>query len=96
MFLTLNKNEQGYDWFIAYVKSTDKGNIVLDHLCREKARINKWWRYPTLADVHQVQPEQILDVEVKGEWKYDSRMNPLILVNTNDIVSAFNNALKKF
>ena len=96
MFLTLNKNEQGYDCFIAYVKSTDKGNIVLDHLCQEKARINKWWRYPTLADVHQVQPEQILDVEVKGEWKYNSRMNRLILLNTNDIVSAFNNALKKF
>ena len=38
MFLTLNKNEQGYDWFIAYVKSTDKGNIVLDHLCREKSK----------------------------------------------------------
>ena len=47
-------------------------------------------------EIHQVQPEQILDIEVKGEWKYDSRMNRLILLNTNDIASAFNNALKKF
>ena len=41
---------QGYDWYIAYVKSIDE-KIILDHLCREKPGSNKWWRYPAQTDV---------------------------------------------
>ena len=49
----------------------------LDPLCREKIGANKWWRYSLQADVQNVpvQPEQILDIEVNRDWKFDSRIN---------------------
>ena len=77
--------------YICKLKSIDE-KIILDHLGREKPGSNKWWRYPAQTDVQQVEREQILNIDVRGEWKFDSRANRFFLSNANDIVLTFNHA----
>ena len=46
---------------------------IVDHLKRSPKPQNKYWGYMKKVDVQLVENEQILEVEVKGEWTLDSQ-----------------------
>ena len=58
----------GYLWYLGYVKEVlQSGQILVDHLTHISSSDSKW-KYLSNEDVHDVDPEQIVPIEVIGEW----------------------------
>ena len=65
-----------YEWFIGYVKSINSNGVfIIDHLHRVLDGSHTKWKYPSREDVQTVQPEQIVQCDIQGQWDYapDSR-----------------------
>ena len=79
--------------YVSYLTKDETGRLIADHTEREIDSSNKIWRYPSKPDIHPVEKSQMLDVAVKGEWKYKSRFNKFILNNEKEIGYAFENSV---
>ena len=44
--------------------------------------------YPTIEDIQRVEKEQILPLEIKGDWNME-RKNKFVLKNINDVIVEF-------
>ena len=78
-----------YQWYVGYIKERNADGYMVDHIERSLMPQNKYWKYPKKADVQLVEDEQILDVEVKGEWTLDSRNHKFILNKEKEILYTF-------
>ena len=85
-------NKSNYSWYVGYMTNNETGQLIVDHTEREVNSSNKTWRYPSKPDIRPVEKSQILNVEVKGEWEYESRYNKFILRNEKEISYAFKNS----
>ena len=85
----LADNKSNYLWYVGYLTNNETGQLIVDHTEREVNSSNKTWRYPSKPGIHPVEKSQILNVEVKGEWEYESRYNKFILSNEKEISYAF-------
>ena len=59
-----------YRWYVGYLTRDQEGKLMVDHTAREHCSSS--WRCPSEPDVHQVEESQILGIDVKGEWEYES------------------------
>ena len=74
-----------WHWFLGYIKEKREGeNYLVEHLERVKTSNNKLWKYPATDDVTSVSAEQIVRVDVKGDW--------LLNRNTRQLKSELQNA----
>ena len=81
-------NENGkYTWYLGYVlKAIDNGEkYQIDHLVRVDQTSEKSWQYPGKEDIQMVLPEQILEVEIEGEWTTEERNRKFLLKNMKEI-----------
>ena len=78
-----------YCWYVGYLTRDQERKLVADHTEREHHSSNKSWRYPSKPDVHHIEESQILGVDVKGEWQYESLYNKFILTNEKEILYTF-------
>ena len=81
-----------YEWFLGYVKKEINGMFLVDHLTRVIKNSDSKWKYPTNEDVQLVEPDQIVECMVKGEWDLtaDSRKRCFTLENKKTIAYEFN------
>ena len=96
--LTFNVNQmcvvswlegETFNWYIGYITEVNEENYVIDHLHRTPPRQNKYWQYPRKSDKQIVLPEQIVDIEVKGDWTLEERNRKFVLTNEKKIVFKF-------
>ena len=58
-----------WQWFLGYIKEEGEGeNYLVEHLERVKTSNGMLWKYPATDDVTSVSAEQIVHVDVKGDW----------------------------
>ena len=82
MILWQEKNKNGYIWYLGYLKQKTDVGFSVDHLHRVVAGSNKLWSYPSNEDIQDIETDQILDIDAKGEWDLrDSRNTKFILLN---------------
>ena len=64
----------------------------VDHLQRKLQKSDSNWKYPSREDVQMVYRDQIISIEVEGEWDMvaDSRKRHFHLTNSLAITCAFN------
>ena len=89
--------DRKYEWYLGYVKGHVNDRYVVDHLHRVLKGPHSKWKYPSKEDIQVVEPEQIVDCVVEGEWDIspDSRKRMFSLSNTKVITSVFNNMLRE-
>ena len=78
-----------YQWCVGYIKERNADGYIVDHFERHPNPQNKYWTYPKKADVQLVEDQQILEVEVNGEWTLDSRNRKFMLNNEKEILYMF-------
>ena len=62
----------------------------MDQLYRNSVDSDSLWKYPEVEDVHVVENEQTVPLQVNGDWKLlGSRNIKYIVQNVKDIVAAF-------
>lgn len=87
--LTMRKKSQR-EWFIGfYLDMNSDGTFRVNHLIREGDK-DSTWLAPIHSDIQDVCQEQVVPVEVVGEWNYNGRTPKFILSNMNDIKTVFN------
>ena len=87
--LTMRKKSQR-EWFIGfYLDMNSDGTFRVNHLIR-KGDKDSTWLAPIHSDIQDVCQEQVVPVEVVGEWNYNGRTPKFILSNMNDIKTVFN------
>ena len=85
-------SNDGYIWHLAYVKESNE-KVVVDHLYPVDNKSTKYWKYPTHPEVCSIFRDQIINLEVEGEWdSLGSRLQKYTLFNEKAIISEF----KKF
>ena len=61
--------ESGYQWYLGYVKEhSANGKVSVDHLTRVLDNSDSKWKYPSVEDKQEADPEQIVKSKVKEEW----------------------------
>lgn len=85
------KEAQGYVWYLGYISQivNDGECFKVDHLHRFPVSQQKYWQYPKKADTVEVLPDQIVDVEVRGEWTLEERNRRFVLTNEKEVVYQF-------
>ena len=84
--------QQQCNWYLGYLKNNASNTCTIDHLERCAHGSNKFWHYPEVEDIQTLPCEQILDIEVLGEWDFSkNRYTKFKLDNANEIVM-FQNA----
>ena len=79
-------------WYLSYIKEiVDDCEYIVDHLHRVKGGLNTQWRYPPNDDTSKVFNDQILQVNVTGNWDIanNARHMKYILENSEDIEKQF-------
>ena len=89
------KESQGYVWYLGYISQlvNDGEYYKVDHLHRFPAAQEKYWQYPRRQDTSDVLPEQIVDVEVQGEWTLEERNRRFVLTNEKEVDYQFKQQL---
>ena len=68
------------------MKAIDNGEkYQIDHLVRVDQTSEKSWQYPGKEDIQMVLPEQILEIEIEGEWTTEERNRKFLLKNMKEI-----------
>ena len=77
-------------WCIGFVTGTDDGKICIDHLqpSSQDKSLTKWIR-PQIDDVQDVILDQIIPVDIDGQWDLQKRQPTFILRNRDSIVTIF-------
>ena len=77
-----------YDWYLGYAKEIAEKDAVLtvDHL--QKIANKTMWKYPQREENLVVQTEQLLGVEVIGEWDNTGHRSPRFLLKNIDAIEA--------
>ena len=100
-FLNINKlcvvvwqeKENKYVWYNGYVKGIDKSTQchIIDHLERSVKLYDSKWKYPSKEDVQTVEDDQIVHIDVEGEWNIspDCRKRLFSVTNIPLILNAF-------
>ena len=69
LYAVVWKDTKGqYDWFLGYVKKSVNDLFLVDHLTRVLKNSDSKWKYPTREDVQLIEPDQIVECAVEGEW----------------------------
>ena len=90
------KNEtERYEWYLGYIKEKIEEKYIVDHLHRVTRGSDVLWNYPTTEDIQTVEREQILPMEIKGDWNME-RNNKFVLKNINEVIVEFENILKTY
>ena len=84
-------------WYIGFVK--DKVNnetYIADHLARSKKGCSLVWKYPLVDDTQTIDKDQIIPVQVVGDWNTSKRgrFMSFKLKNTSEIIKEFDNLVK--
>ena len=61
-----------FEWHLGYVKKKVNGKFIIDHLLRSIKNSNTKWKYLTREDIQIVEPDQIIQCDVSGEWDLTS------------------------
>ena len=91
LFIRQN-SENKYEWYIGYTKAVDNDMYIIDHLHRVlDGSHTKWKKYPSRENIQTVEPEQIVDCDIQGQWDYspDSRKRLFSVSNVKTICGAF-------
>ena len=64
------------------------GTFRVNHLVREGVK-DSTWLAPVHSDIQDVCHDQVVPVEVMGNWDYSGRTPKFILSNMNDIKTVF-------
>ena len=86
------QEQSGYEWYLGYIQNRcPDGKLSVDHLHRELKNSDSKWKYPTREDVQEVDPEQIVQCKVQGDWDLsaDSRKRLFTVTNIKTITFAF-------
>ena len=81
-----------WQWFLGCKKEKHEGeNYLVEHLERVKTSTNMLWKYPATDDVTSVSAEQIVRVDVKGDWilNQNARQMTFELQNATEITNIF-------
>lgn len=81
-----------YSWYLGYIKDcVEEDMFKVDHLKRTLENSDTNWKYPSREDVQNVYSDQIVEVEVDGEWDMvaDSRKRQFHLRNSKAVSCAF-------
>ena len=58
-----------WQWFLGYIEEKGEGeNYLVEHLERVKTSNDMLWKYPATDDVTSVSAEQIVHVDIKGDF----------------------------
>ena len=75
--------------WVRTVKGIDKETqcYIVDHLERSTKSSHSKWKYPSREDVQVIEDEQIVEIDVIGEWDFsaDSRKRLFTLNNAQSI-----------
>ena len=74
----------GKEWYLGYIKEKIENNFIVDHLHRISKDSDLMWTYPTTPDIQTVEREQILHIEIKGDWNME-RNNKFVLKNIKEV-----------
>ena len=90
--------DEQWNWFVGYIK--DKLNdeqYIADHLERLQPGNNTRWRYPMTEDMQTIFHEQIVPIEINGDWKItnNSRHMTFQLKNSAEIDNKFEEFIKE-
>ena len=78
-------------WYVGFsILVINDTSTKIEHLHRESTSSNTIWHYPRWEDIQVAENEQILPVNVVGEWDYSNEnKHVLILKNEDKIQSCF-------
>ena len=65
----------------------------VDHLHRFPTSKQRYWHYTARKDSHDVLPDQILDVQVEGDWTLEDRNWRFVLSNEKEVQYVFKQQL---
>ena len=84
--------KEGYVWYLGYITEVinDGEKYKVDHLHPFPTSQKK---YPRKKDLHDVLHEQILDVQVHGDWILEDRNRRFVLSNEKEIEYQFKQQL---
>ena len=86
---------EAFTWYIGYITEVNEENYVVDHLHRNPLKQNKHWHYPRKPDKQIVLHDQMVDIEVKGDWTQEERNQKFVLTNEKDIIFKFKETVPK-
>ena len=74
------------EWYLGFFLDTiDNKTIRVDHLESSKNKVN--WIQPAMDDIQEVKADQILSIEVKGDWDFTKKQCAYRVNNYEDIDS---------
>ena len=95
MYVTLWEENGIKRWYIGYCTERGPSKIVVDHLHRNRKNADTLWRYPLIPDTTDVSEDQILAVQLEGQWDVRSTRNMAFKISNIAEIRKAINALGK-
>ena len=86
---------EAFTWYIGYISEVNEENYVVDYLHQNPLKQNEHWHYPRTSDKQIVLPDQMVDIEEKGDWTLEERNQKFVLTNEKDIIFKFKETVPK-
>ena len=85
--VTLWNGEHEKLWYLGYCKEVkDNGEFLIEHLDRIDMNSNLKWKYPQYDDICLVEAEQILEIDIQGEWDVVHDRNMTFTLQNHEII----------
>ena len=87
------QEDNGYEWYLGYIKDIENGKYSVDHLARVLKNSDSNWKYPSHDDIQLADSDQIVKCTVDGEWDMlaNARKRIFTVKNITTIIYAFEN-----
>ena len=88
-----------WNWYVGYVKEMlNDEQYIADHLERLRPGNSAVWKYPTIDDTKTVFRDQIVPIQILGDWKItqNARHMTFEVKNCPEIQSKFDVFVKQF
>ena len=93
MCVVVWQEDNGYEWYLGYIKDIENGKYSVDHLARVLKNSDSKWKYPSHDDIQLADSDQIVKCTVDGEWDMlaNARKRIFTVKNITTIIYAFEN-----
>ena len=77
----------GIRWFIGFLLEVKADSVKMEHLVLSTSNSNAHWQYPSIDDIQVADLEQILPIDVIGDWDYSNTRKSVFIVDNAEAIS---------
>ena len=74
-------------WFIGFLLEVKADSVKMEHLVPSNSNSNAHWQYPSIDDIQVADLEQILPIDVIGDWDYSNTRKSVFIVDNAEAIS---------